>query len=164
MLHANIITGGDNYNGNTLSLYKQIRTDGGLLPLRVPRNNKKFKYFPPNAIISAERNLFLIYTKVRSRRWACRRVEVERWEARRKASSEQIRSVRKALAPGEIGRPGEEVSRRQRYPPAARFRLHRLRPLHTEFILFVMYLCEHLFYTCTCPTVLFRKKTYLKKF
>lgn len=40
---------------------------------------------------------------------------------------QRIRSVRKALAPGEIGRPGEEVSRRQRYPPAARFRLHRPR-------------------------------------
>lgn len=51
-------------------------------------------------------------------------------------SPEDPARMRKAAAPGEIGRPGEEVSRRQRYPPAARFRLHRLRPLHRGFILF----------------------------
>lgn len=67
------------------------------------------------------------------------RVALRRRATRELSTPEWIRSVRKALAPGEIGRPGEEVSRRQRYPPAARFRLHRVRPLHIEFILFVTY-------------------------
>lgn len=74
----------------------------------------------------------------------------ERSVAEKRARAEQIRSVRKALAPGEIGRPGEEVSRRQRYPPAARFRLHRA-PTTSHKIYFIC----HVFAptaTATTPT------------
>lgn len=70
----------------------------------------------------------------------------ERLETSQKSELEKIRSVRKAFAPGEIGRPGEEVSRRQRYPPAARFRLHRA-PTTSHKIYFICYVfCERLFY------------------
>lgn len=70
-----------------------------------------------------------------------------------RSGKRRIRCWRKTRAPGEIGRSGEEVSRRQRYPPPARSSDYRIqRPLHAAQIYLLLLKRVHV--TIYTPTFL----------